>query len=308
MPNPQKLFTVKQPTLTPIHSGIELEDLYVAPEIECSYDRALQTLWTTIAPKGIPCFSLKLLHDLERGSQLIEGHFSDQARDRPLSYAVLRSGVPGVFNVGGDLAYFHRLISEKDRAGLTEYARAAISVAYRNYTCHGLAGVTTIAVLEGDALGGGFECALSCDVVIAEKHVNVAFPEVLFNMFPGMGGLSFLHRRASRATVNELTRTGRTFSAQQLVDRGVIDQVVEKGQGIQAAIELMRSRSQQRSAHIAMNAIDRLLRPISLSELNEVVRMWVDVAIKLNPRGLEWMIRLHQQQLATFRNRLSVVS
>jgi DSF synthase len=264
-------------------------EFVISPQLTCHYEKGEATLWSRWAPRGIPSFNSELLHDLERASQMIEGHFSNGENDRPLNYLVIRSGVPGAFNVGGDLGYFQRLIATGDRARLTEYARAAVNVVYRNYVAHELRGVTTIALLEGDALGGGFECALSCDVIIAEKHVKAGFPEVLFNMFPGMGGMSFLSRRV-----------GRKYSALELLELGVIDDVVNTGEGQQAVQNLMRKRQHQTAAHIAMNTVDRMIRPLGMQELHDVVKIWVDCAMQLSPRSLEWMQRLYQRQLAIF--------
>jgi DSF synthase len=282
-------------------------DFAISPELSCHYDPAAAVLWTRSAPRGIPCFSNELLHAMERGSQVVEGYFTGAEATRPLRYIVLQSGVPSVFNVGGDLGYFLQLIATQDRARLTEYARTAISVSYRNHTAHNLRGVTTVALLEGDALGGGFESALSCDLIIAEEHVRAGFPEVLFNMFPGMGGLSFLARRVSRSVAAEMTRTGNQYGARDLLRMGVIDEVVPTGQGTEAILRLIRQREHQHGAHTAMNTVDRLLRPISLNELHDVVRLWVDCALQLTPRAQTWMRRLHQQQASLFDHRLSLV-
>ena len=272
----------------------------ISDQLECTYKRTDAAVWSRWAPVGIPSFNSALLHDLERGSQLIEGYFSGFHEKRPLDYIVLRSGVHGVFNVGGDLGYFQRLIANQDRARVTEYARAAINVVYRNYSSHNLSGVTTVALLEGDALGGGFECALSCDVVIAEKHIRAGFPEILFNMFPGMGGMSFLARRVNHKIANEIVRTGRQYTAFELMDLGIIDNVVDSGQGVFAVEELMKKRARQRSAHAAMNRVDRIIRPVDLRELHDVVKLWVDCALEMSPQSLEWMQRLYQRQLAIF--------
>jgi DSF synthase len=281
-------------------------DIEVSDQFTCKYDRECGALWSTWAPKGIPCFNMELLHDLERGSQLIESHFADNPETSPLHYIVLRSGIPQVFNVGGDLGYFQRLISVKDRAGLTEYARTAIDVQYRNYTAHNLRGVTTFALLEGDALGGGFESALSCEVIVAEKHIKAGFPEVLFNMFPGMGGMSFLARRVGRRVADELVRTGRMYTAVELHELGLVDHLVDTGSGYAKVQKIMRQREHQLAAHNAMNAVDRMIRPVGLQELHDVVKLWVDCALGLDTRSLEWMQRLFQRQLAIFGRPLSV--
>jgi DSF synthase len=272
----------------------------ISDQLTCEYVRHDGVLWSRWNPHGVPAFNSELLHDLERGSQLIEGYFLHAQVKRPLDYIVLRSAAKGAFNVGGDLGYFQRLIVAQDRARLTEYARAAINVLYRNYSSHNLSGVTTIALLEGDALGGGFECALSCDIVIAEKHVRAGFPEVLFNMFPGMGGMSFLARRINRKVADELVRTGRQYSATELLELGIIDEVVNSGDGVSAVEHLMKQRQRQRTAHAAMNRVDRLIRPVNFQELHDIVKIWVDCALELSPHGLEWMQRLYQRQLAVF--------
>jgi DSF synthase len=281
-------------------------DFAISPQFACHYDADAATLWSSWTPRGIPSFNPELLHDLERGSQMIEEFFSASGTTRPLDYIVVRSGAQGAFSVGGDLGYFQRLIVAQNRARLTEYARAAITVQYRNFTSHNLPGVTTVALLEGDALGGGFECALSCDVVIAEKHVKAGFPEVLFNMFPGMGGISFLTRRVGRSVADEIVRTGRQYTAHELLDLGVIDFVAETGEGVATLQNLMRRREHQKAGHSAMNAVDRLIHPITMQELHDVAKIWVDCALKLSPRGLEWMQRLYQRQLSIFGRPLEV--
>lgn len=291
----------------PTHHPDGTVEFTFSSELEARYHPTEQVLWTRTTPKGIPCFTLDLLQEMERTSDAVEGYFGESPDERPLRYIVLRSGVPNVFSVGGDLGYFLRLIETQDRARLAEYARTAISVVHRNYIAHGLKGVTTVALLEGDALGGGFEQALSCDIVIAERHVKAAFPEVLFDMFPGMGGLSFLARRANRRVANELTRTGRQYTAQELLELGVIDQVVETGEGIDAVQSIVRQRMHQRQAHMAMDTVDRILRPVTLSELNDVVRLWVDAAVHLSERGQQWMRRLHRQQVSMYGGTLSLV-
>ena len=278
----------------------------VSRSLTCRYEPDSRVLWTRMAPSGIPCFTLDLLRDMERGSQIVESHFAPPNASASVAYVVLTSSIPKVFNLGGDFGSFLEQIKTQDRVALTEYAKSAINVVYRNYTCHNLRGVTTVALLEGDALGGGLECALSCDVIIAERHVKCGFPEVLFDMFPGMGALSFLSRRCSRSIVQELTRSGRQFTADELQSMGVVDQVVDTGTGADAVHNFVKRRRGQANGHNAMNTVERMLRPVTLQELYEVVGIWVNIALGLSPRGQDWMRRVYLQQRRAFNSDLQV--
>lgn len=279
----------------------------VSPELNGRYDPTRRVLWFTMSPRGVPNFSLPLLRDLSRSSVLIEQHFSPRTED-PLRYLVLRSTARGVFNLGGDLNHFADLIAERDRHRLEKYAAAAVHVAYRNYTAHNLGSATTIALLEGDALGGGFESALSCDIVIAERHVRCGFPEVLFDMFPGMGAFSFVSRRAQRSVLNELTRSGRQFPVEELAALGLIDRVVDTGQGEEAVHRLMREREHQSHGQAAMNRVDKLVQPVTLAEMQAIAAIWVDCAMQLSTRSLAWMRRLYRQQVANFGHANTVMA
>ena len=78
----------------------------------------------------------------------------------------------------------------------------------------GLGGdVRTIALVQGDALGGGMELALACHHIVAEEGVEMGLPEVLFGLFPGMGAYSFLSRRVSPQMAERIILEGRLYKA-----------------------------------------------------------------------------------------------
>jgi DSF synthase len=245
--------------------------------------------------KRIPCFTRSLLQEMENASQTLQRIFAAQRGDRGLAFLVVRSLHGQAFSVGGDLALFVDLIDRQDRDALTDYATAAINAQYRNYVGHGVRGVTTVALLEGDALGGGLECALSCDIVVAESPIRAGFPEVLFNMFPGMGGMSFLVRRAGQRVANAMVRSGRLYSAQELLELGVVDEVVPAGHGLDAVQRILIRAQPQRTVQAA-----RLIQPVPLSELEQIVGAWVERALSLDDRSRAWMKRLLRHQGVTF--------
>ncbi len=127
-------------------------------------------------------------------------------------------------------------------------------------------------------------------------------------MFPGMGGMSFLARRVGRQVADQMVRTGRQYTALELLEMGLIDQVVDTGEGVDAVLKLARKREHQLDAHAAMNAVDRLIRPVGLQELHDIVKIWVDCALRLDTRSMEWMQRLYQRQLAIFGTPLQLAA
>jgi len=163
--------------------------LYVfSPQLTVKFDKSTRALWShwTAAPR--PCFNPRLLADIRAYYNFVadsEGQLACGDEQHPIEYVILASAMPGVFNLGGDLDLFKQLIASHDRQGLMRYGRACIDVLYRNYIGHELP-ITTISLVQGECLGGGFEAALSGDVIIAEKSSRFGFPEILFNLFPGM--------------------------------------------------------------------------------------------------------------------------
>src|SRR4030095_985412 len=127
---------------------------------------------------------------------------------------------------------------------LLTYGRACIDVLYRNYVGHDLP-VTTVSLVQGECLGGGFEAALSSDVIVAEKSARFGFPEILFNLFPGMGAYSFLDRKIGQKGAEELLTSGKIYSADEMFDKGVIDMVVEDGQGEAGGNDLIKKRARR---------------------------------------------------------------
>lgn len=269
-----------------------------SPQLAARFDRSTRALWShwTAAPR--PCFNPALLADIrayyhfiaESGGEIDCGDTSE-----PIEYVILASGMPGVFNLGGDLDLFRQKIDHRDRASLLAYGRACIDVLYRNYRGHDLP-VTTVSLVQGECLGGGFEAALSSDVIVAEKSSRFGFPEILFNLFPGMGAYSFLDRKVGQRRAEEIISSGKIYSAAEMLDLGVIDVVCEDGTGEAAVNALIRQRARTRNGMAALAAVRRRVHQISYDELADVVGVWVDAALRLTTRDLKLMQRLVSRQ------------
>ena len=283
------------PATQPLPSGVALS---FSPQLSVSYDKDSRAMWSRWAPEPRPCFNPTLLAGIRAYYDYLgaSGARVDcHGEEHPIEYVVLASGMAGVFNLGGDLDLFKQLIDSRDRQGLLRYGRACIDVLYRNYVGHDLP-VTTVSLVQGECLGGGFEAALSSDVIVAEKNARFGFPEILFNLFPGMGAYSFLERKIGQKGAEDLISSGKIYGAEEMLALGVIDAVAETGQGEAEVAALIRRRSRSRNGLAALAATRRRVHRLEFSELLDVVQLWVDAALRLTPRDLKLMQRLVSRQ------------
>jgi DSF synthase len=269
-----------------------------SPQLHANFDRNTRALWSrwTAAPR--PCFNAGLLADIRSYYSFVassEGRIDCGDTTEPIEYVILASGMPGVFQLGGDLDLFRQKIDRRDRNALAAYGRACIDVLYRNYRGHDLP-LTTVSLVQGECLGGGFEAALSSDVIVAEKSSRFGFPEILFNLFPGMGAYSFLDRKVGQRKAEDIISSGKIYTAEEMRELGVIDVVAEDGEGEIAVNALIKQRSRSRNGLAALAAVRRRVHQITYEELEDIVDVWVDAALRLNPRDLKLMQRLVSRQ------------
>jgi DSF synthase len=210
-------------------------------------------------------------------------------------YFVLASRVPGVFNLGGDLTLFADLIRKGDRPGLQSYARACIDVLHTNSVALDLP-LVTIALVQGHAQGGGFEAALACDVIVAEKNSKFGLPEILFGLFPGMGAYSMLSRRLDAARAEKIILSGRIFTAEELHEMGIVTVLAEPGSGEGVVREYVQRRGRRQMAEHSVYKTRRRIMPITYEELRDVTEIWVDTALGLDESDLRKMQRLISAQ------------
>ena len=150
--------------------------------------------------------------------------------DPSLSVVIIRSAVERAFCVGADLL---------ERAGFSDDdLRAQRLITQAAYGSVLNLAMPTIAAVEGFALGGGCELALSCDVIIASTTAVLGLPEVGLGLVPGGGGTQLLPRRVGRHRAAEMIFTGRHVGAAEALSRGLVDQLVDRGQAGAAAREL----------------------------------------------------------------------
>jgi len=243
---------------------------------------------------GRACFSTQLVDDIVAYQRELAVRLRANRGQQPLPHVVLASD-GDAFNLGGDLELFCRLIRLGDRERLLDYARRCVIGVHAFHV--GLdAGAHTIALVQGDALGGGFEAALSCHTIVAEEGVQMGLPEVLFDLFPGMGAYSFLCQRVAPHTAEKLMLEGNVFDSAELHRMGLVDVLVPKGQGAKAVEDVIRANRRIPHARAAMHQV-RQAQSASLEDMMRITEIWVDTALQLGEKSLRTMDRLVRAQV-----------
>ncbi len=250
-----------------------------------------EALYMSMNARPRPCFSWSLVQDVLTFQKRFAATVS--SGPMPPRCLVWASENQSIFSLGGDLDLFQSLISTHDRKALHHYAEGCVDGLYNHMMAPD---VVTVSILEGDALGAGFEVALSSDIVIAECGVRAGFPEVLFNLVPGHGAFYLLSRRIGPRAAEKMIRDGGVHTAEELHALGLIDILVSKGEGRQALRELLQKQRKSWNSFQALQHIKRHHQPITREALMASASIWVDAAMRLTDRNLRMMERLVNAQ------------
>jgi len=266
-------------------------------EIAVRYDEKHQAVWCYFNPAPRPCFSTVMLTELRQMQQAIMDFFeTEKTKKEPrLRYLVVCSQVPGIFNLGGDLALFINLIKKREKKQLLEYAMKCIDTVYLNSVSMHLP-MTTISLVEGTALGGGFETALSSNVLLATRDAEMGFPEIRFNLFPGMGAFNLIARLAGIAVANKLISGGKIYTGKELYALGLVNQLIESETPLESVERFIRKHRRSANGHRALQLVRQQYHPLEFQELVDATKIWVDAALCLTDKDLKMMGQLVKAQ------------
>jgi DSF synthase len=262
-------------------------------DLQVEFDSRFQIFWSFMRADRIPSVTPSLVRDIGRVQRAVRRVYAEQldASARPVKYMVWASKLKGIWNLGGDLRLFAQLIRAQDRERLLAYAHEVVRVCYSNAVNLNLP-LITIALVQGDALGGGFEGALSSNLLIAERSAKFGLPEILFNLFPGMGAYSFLARKIDAATAERMIFSGKIYSASELYDMGVVDVLAEDGRGEEALYSYINRHDGAHNTHTAIYRVRQRFNPVTFEEMADIATIWVDTALSLKEVDLRKMERL----------------
>lgn len=261
-----------------------------------SYDPGRAALWYYMNPAPRPCFTTTLLAEIRDFQQRVADALGSGSHDDAVHYLVLASAQPGVFNFGGDVALFAEAINSRNRQALLDYGRICVDAVYSNAINLGVPALTTLSLIQGDALGGGFEAALSSNVVVAEPDARCGFPEIHFNLFPGMGAYSLLARRIDPIRAQRMLESGVQYDGRALHEMGVVDVLANPGAGVTAANAAIDRYERSRNGYQAIRQVRERVWPMPYKELVDIVEIWVDAALRVNLRDTRIMNKIATAQ------------
>ncbi len=210
-------------------------------------------------------------------------------------YYIFKSLKKSIFSFGGDLEMFVKCINENDREKLAAYATACILACHDTYKNFDLP-IISISLVTGDALGGGLECALACDFMVAERGTMMGLPEVLFGMFPGMGAYSFLRRKIGQQKTEAMIFGGALYKAEELHEWGVVDILAEPGCGEEELQTFIARMDKKYNTYRSVIESRKRSFALDQSEMMDIVGHWVDSAFKVSHSDIRKMQRLSMMQ------------
>ena len=148
---------------------------------------------------------------------------------------IIHSAMPSGFCAGADLRELYQRSQEMQKGQAVVGVREFLERIHRALNTIDAAPLTTIAAIHGVTFGGGFELALVCDLIIADKMARFAFPELRLGLIPGFGGIPRLKRDLGNAVVRDLLLTGRSLNATRAHAVGLVSQLVAEGEALRAA-------------------------------------------------------------------------
>ena len=191
--------------------------------------------------------------------------FLDSVEPERAHAVIIRSARQEGFCAGADLRELYAGIASRAQEEHVPAVREFLDRIHRVMDRLDMLPLTTIGVVGGLCFGGGFELALTCDLLVAERRARFAFPELRLGIIPGFGGIPRLRRDLGNAVVRDLLMTGRSINAKKAQAVGLVSQVVVAGEGLNVA--RMIAKQQTKFDRDARATCKRFVKQLPTEEL-----------------------------------------
>ena len=194
----------------------------------------------------------------------------------PISHAaILYSTQSAGFCAGADLRELFEGTQKMRKEDAASGVRTFLERIHAVFNKLDASPLTTIAAVHGVTFGGGFELALVCDLIVADKMARFCFPELRLGLIPGFGGIPRLKRDLGNSIVRDLLLTGRSFNATKAQQIGLVSQLVAEGHALHAA----RATAAQIAKFDRQTSVaaKRFIKPLLLEELRREIDLFCDL-------------------------------
>lgn len=188
---------------------------------------------------------------------------------------IVYSQLPAGFSAGADLRELYRRMQGLAVGARVRGVREFLERIHAVLNALDASSLTTIAAVHGVAFGGGFELALACDLIVADKMARFCFPELRLGLIPGFGGIPRLKRDVGNAVVRDLLLTGRSVNAQKASTIGLVSQVAGEGEALRLA-RSVAAQVRKFDRHTARVA-KQFIKPVPQDELRREIELFCEL-------------------------------
>lgn len=209
------------------------------------------------------------LEELERFAAALER--MQRESHALIIYSTMKPG----FCAGADLRELYERSQQMQKHAATAGVREFLERIHNVMNAIDAASLTTIAAVHGVTFGGGFELALVCDLIVADRTARFCFPELRLGLIPGWGGIPRLKRDLGNAVVRDLLLTGRSFNTTKAQQIGLVSQVVAESEALRAA----RATAAQigKFDRRTVTAAKKFIKPIPHQELEREIDLFCEL-------------------------------
>ncbi|MGA7634254.1 MAG: enoyl-CoA hydratase/isomerase family protein, partial [Terriglobales bacterium] len=188
---------------------------------------------------------------------------------------IIHSTLKAGFSAGADLRELFQRSQEMEKAAALRGVRSFLERIHAVMNTIDASPLTTIAAAHGITFGGGFELALVCDMIIADRMARFCFPELRLGLIPGFGGIPRLKRDLGNAVVRDLLLTGRSFNVMKAQQIGLVSQIAAEGE----ALRIARATASQigKFDKRTAAAAKEFVKPIPYEELKREIDIFCDL-------------------------------
>jgi len=212
---------------------------------------------------------LAMLEDLERFVSSLP------TLESKASALILYSEQKAGFSAGADLRELYEQAKKMDASSAAKGVREFLERIHAVLNRLDTSSLTTIAAVHGVCFGGGFELALTCDLIVADKMARFCFPELRLGLIPGFGGIPRLKRDIGNGVVRDLLLTGRSINATKALSVGLVSQVAAEGESLRLARSTAAQTTKFDRATAA--AAKRFIKPLPAEELRREIDIFCEL-------------------------------